>query len=204
MRYFVLCFLAGLASITSAQKHVFYLHGRIIEVLGPNAVDASNGYGAYKYYDILDSLRKNNWTVISEARPADTQAWSYAKKVSHQVDSLLKKGVKASDITIIGASKGAMIAIMTSSILRNKQIGFVLMGICSDDLAGDDQLNLHGRILSIYEKSDAIGSSCHALKNKSTGISNYKEIAIDTGLKHGFLYRPLKEWLIPAREWIKG
>src|SRR4051812_40485965 len=100
----LLCVLQG-----SGGKIIFYLHGAIVEVQGANAVDTKNGYGAYKYLDILDSLRSANDLVISEVRKPGTEAKEYAEMTANKIDSLIKTGNKASDITVVGASKGAVI-----------------------------------------------------------------------------------------------
>lgn len=195
-----------LVHFLSAQKHVFYLHGRIVELQGPNAVDSVSGNGAYKYYDILDSLKRGNVNVLSEIRAKNTEPRAYAKKVVKQIDSLLLKKVKPSDITVIGASKGALITMLVSSYLKNKQVNFVILGICYETLQSDfPEMDLYGNILTIYEKTDSEhAQSCAKLKTNWKYINHYKEIELNTGKKHGFLYRPIHEWLNPSHEWIKG
>jgi hypothetical protein len=168
----------------SAQKHVFYLHGRIIETQGAKAVDKENGYGEYRYQDILDSLKRKGLIVHSEVRPANTVVADYAEKISSEIRSLLKSGIAASEITVIGASKGAAIAIQCSANLKNKDMRFVFLAGC----CGAKQINCSGKILSIFEASDACGSC--------------KELELKTGLRHGFFYRPRPEWLNPTLEWI--
>src|SRR3954470_14067586 len=91
----------------SAQNFIFYLHGKIVENQGENAVDSVNGYGAFRYKDILDSLKQPGIQVISEVRPKNTDVKEYALKVTQQVNALLNKGADPARITVIGASKGA-------------------------------------------------------------------------------------------------
>lgn len=185
-----------------SQKHIFYLHGKIVENQGATAVDKTNGFGAYKYNDILDSLRKNKAVVISEVRQKGCDVRTYALKVKGQIDSLLKIGVKANDITVVGASKGSLIAMYVSSYAKNKEINYVFMAACYADET-NAELNFYGNILSIYEKSDGAGT-CLSLKNASSGINHYKELELTTGLRHGFLYKPLLEWVNPALKWANG
>ena len=45
-------------------------------------------------------------------------------------------------------------------------------------------MNLHGNVLSIYERSDLAGS-CRRVRDDATGLGHYKEVEINTGLKHG-------------------
>jgi hypothetical protein len=186
-----------------AQRYVFYLHGRILEVQGRNAVETDNGFGPYKYDDILDSLRKYNFEVISEVRQKNTDVNAYAELVSKQIGTLLKKGVPAGDITVIGASKGALIAMLVSGLQKNRDLNFIFLAACSEENLKAHPINFWGNILSVYEKSDYY-HSCADFKKQSTGIHHYKEIEINTGLKHGFLYRPLPEWLHPAIQWASG
>ncbi|MCW3123991.1 MAG: hypothetical protein JWQ38_3483 [Flavipsychrobacter sp.] len=189
-----------------AQKYVFYLHGRIVEEMGANAVETTQGFGAYEYEHILRAFRKENFTVISEVRAKNTDPKAYAHKVGKQIDSLLKTGVQPGNITVVGASKGSTIAMYASTFLKNKNVNFVFMAGCFDDVATSmPDINFCGNILSIYEESDAIGRSCASLKNKAVnGIPHYQEIELHTGLKHGFLYKPLKEWVTPAVKWANG
>jgi hypothetical protein len=187
------------------QNYVFYLHGKIIENKGPNAFDSLNGFGAYKYSDILDSLRKKGFTVLSETRPRNTDSETYALKVKQQIDSLLNLGIQAQRITVIGASKGAAIAMLVSTSAKNSELNFVFMAACSDNfLNTNPQLGFYGNILSIYEKSDTFAGSCVKFRSRPGNIGHYKEIEINTGLRHGFLYRPVKEWLYPATRWANG
>ena len=199
---FVLFFLADVAL---GQGIIFYLHGRIVEVQGIHAVDTANGYGAYEYTKILNTFRKNGFKVISEVRKMNTRPVSYAQHVVHQIDSLLKEGTNPGDITVIGASKGALIAMLTSSMLKNKGVNFVFMAACNPySFKQFPELKFYGNILSIYEESDRIGRTCSGFRARSgKTISHYKEIELHTGLKHGFLFKPLPQWVVPALKWAR-
>lgn len=199
----LVCLLTLLAGLVPAQKYIFYLHGKIVENQGANAVDNTNGFGAYKYLDILDSLKQHRFFVLSEVRPKNTDVDQYALKIKIQIDSLIKTGADPKNITVIGASKGAAIAMRVSTLLKNKNINYVFMAGCYGEDAGEKDLNFYGNVLSIYEKSDQAGG-CKGIQSRSTGLSNYKDLEINTGLRHGFLYRPIPEWLNPAVSWANG
>ncbi|WP_276134394.1 alpha/beta hydrolase [Polluticoccus soli] len=182
-----------------AQRYVFYLHGTIVE--GTTTDPISESYGRYEYANIIKALKQYGYVVISERRAANTIVESYALKVASQIDSLKKTGVKSDNITVIGASKGAGIAMRASGFAKDKKVKYVLMAGCNDEDAG--RYDLYGQILSIYEKSDPFAGSCNAIKKRSPGVSKYKEIELTTGKKHGFIYTPISEWLIPAVNWIE-
>lgn len=63
-------------------------------------------------------------------------------------------------------------------------------------------INYCGNILMIYEKSDIYGVD--ATKRKETSklkINHFKQIELNTGLKHSFLYKALDAWIIPSKKW---
>jgi hypothetical protein len=185
----------------SAGKYVFYLHGRIVEDQGPDAV--STEYGRYEYSSIVQKLAGQGFTVVSEARAANTDPASYADAVVQQIRRLIAAGVKPSDVTVIGASKGSMIAMLVSTRLTDP-VRYVLMANCNDSIFKAYSLALHGHVLSIYEESDEFGQTCRTLFNRSPQLGERREMRLTTGLRHGFIYRPLDAWLKPAVAWARG
>ena len=154
--------------------------------------------------EVLDKFRQEGVVVISEQRPKGTNGNIYAVKVSKQIDSLLKKGVPASHITVAGTSKGAYITMFVSGIMKNTEINYVIIGVCTGNEVMDDSVHLFGNILSVYEKSD-IYHSCQKVKAKpGNDVKHFKEIELQTGLKHGFLYQAMDEWIKPTAAWAKG
>jgi hypothetical protein len=186
---------------------LFYLHGKIIEDQGIPAV--SPAYGEYEYKAILDKLGGYGFVVISEQRPKGTDGVEYARKVAEQVTTLLNAGVPAASITIVGASKGAGIAIFAAHFLENQEINVVIMAICHPDVVKawkQDQIFLFGNVLSIYDSSDEFAGSCQELFSFSEGkgIARYDEIVLNVGTGHGILYKPLDEWILPIVQWANN
>jgi len=91
---------------------------------------------------------------------------------------------------------------LASTYLENRRLNFVLIAACSADEGFLKLVNLHGNVLSIYEKTD-LAQSCQNYRAGATGINEWKEVEVNTGLKHGFLYRPMKEWVEPTMAWAK-
>ena len=136
--------------------------------------------------------------VVSEVRPKDTDPSAYADKIVAEVRERLAAGVPAANITIVGASKGSVIAMLVSSRLRVDGIRYVFLANCNDWMERTFAPRFTGRVLSIYEASDDIGQSCRAIAARSPGLRRFEEIRLDTGLGHGVVYRPLNEWVGPA------
>ena len=184
-----------------APRYFYYLHGKIVEDLGPRGV--SPRHGAYDYPGIIGVLRRAGLTVVSEVRPKDTDPSSYADKVVADIRAKLKAGVPPSHITVAGASKGSVIASLVSTRLEQPPVRYVLLANCNDWLVREIKPRLTGEILSIYEASDEIGGSCNRVIKLSPDVKRFWEVRLDTGLGHGIVYRPLEEWIGPAVAWAK-
>jgi hypothetical protein len=182
-------------------RYLFYLHGRIIEDEGLRPT--SEKYGVYEYEKILETLKNKGFFVISEAREKNTIVSRYAQKVVSQVKVLLKAGVPPGNITVVGASKGALIAMLVSTSLGNKDVNFVFIAGCNDMIYHKFDIDFYGNILSIYDENDEIVGTCQTFFENSTGINKYKEIKLKVGTGHGILYKPLKEWVDPVVDWAR-
>ena len=186
--------------VDTTARYLLYLHGYIVEA--GNTRPTSPRFGVYEYEQILETLKGGGLVVISEARKKDREIEPYAAKVAEQVRQLLKAGVPAEHITVVGASQGSWIAMLASTYLKNRNLNFVFIAACSADPGFLKMVNLHGNVLSIYEKSD-LAQSCRTYREDATGINEWKEVEVNTGVKHGFLFRPMKEWTEPTIAWAR-
>jgi hypothetical protein len=190
--------------IDKSRKYLIYLHGGIVQDLGADAVSAD--FGKYEYYKILDVFKEHGFSVISEVRPKGTEITDYAEKLSEQIKLLQKRGVKDKNIVVVGASLGAYMTIEAADKLKNKKLKYVLIGLCSEYALKRYKKykgNLLGNFLSIYEQSDQKGA-CRSIFEPLHRQAKFKEIKINTGKGHGFLFKPDKEWVEPLVEWIKN
>jgi hypothetical protein len=181
-------------------RYLIYVHGRAVEgpVRRPNTV-----FGTYEYDAILERFAAEGFVVISEARAKDTDVFAYAQRLESQVRALLAGGVPAGRVTVVGASKGAVITALASARLSERELAFVALSGCDAGLLRQHDLRLSGRLLSILESSDDVGGTCEPFRVRSAALRAYREITISTGLRHGFLYRPLPEWVEPALAWAR-
>jgi hypothetical protein len=186
------------------QRYIFFLHNKFVEENDLNTPHPE--YGKAEYNEILASFRKDNFIVFSEIRKKNTNAYDYAEKIAKQIKKLLKNGVPPNRITVIGTSKGGYIAQYVSTFVANPDMNFVFIGcFMNTDIEQIPDINYCGNILTIYEKSDIYGVS--ALKRKETSklkINHFKEIELNTKLKHGFLFKALDLWIIPSKKWANG
>jgi dienelactone hydrolase len=185
-------------SKAQAPRYIFFLHNLFVELQGLEGRHPE--YGRVEYKEIVQAFEKQGFTVISEVRPKNTEVKTYAKKVAGQIDSLLKKGVPAGHITVVGTSKGGFIAMQVSDLVKSSDLNFVFIGCCTSD--SDQELNVKGNILSIYEKGDT--RSCAFIRERvAKTVNRFQEIELHTGLRHGFLYKALNEWIEPSAKWAR-
>jgi hypothetical protein len=178
---------AGGSADAVFPRYVIYLHGRIVQEQ-QNARPRSAEYGYYELEEILQAFRDRGFMVT-------------------QVRRLLAAHVPAGHITVVGASMGASIALLAATRLQNPDVRFGILGACLSEsvrsLAAEQGIGPGGRLLAIREGSDELSNPCPAWKGdpKAPNLMA-REIVLNTGLRHGFLYRPLPEWLNPIADWV--
>jgi hypothetical protein len=186
---------------------MFYLHGKIIEDQGLPAI--SPEYGEYQYQEILKKLASHGFVVISEQRPRNTDAAFYAARIAEQIALLIEAGVRAGNITVVGALKGAAIAAISSNLAKNPETNFVLMGYCAPDEVEEPvgrNIWLYGNVLTISDSAEALAGPCEELfrYSEGRGLARHEEIFLPIGTGHGMLYQPSDEWVLLAVRWAQG
>jgi len=206
----IFLYLSFLPFATNAQnstqkKYVFFLHNKFLE--GHSLNKSHPKYGPAAYTAILEKLQSTNSVILSEKRKPDTDPKMYAKKVILTIDSLHNYGVPYDHISIVGTSQGGYIAQYISYYAKNPDLKFVFIGASfkNDSMNEDKKFRLYGKILSINEKTD-VGAEplSRQLRFKNSDLKSFKEITLNTGLEHGFLFRALDEWIMPAKTWINS
>ena len=184
-------------------RYLFYLHGLIVENEGVRPT--SPRFGVYEYGEILEEFKSRGFVVIGEARPKGTDPLEYGAKVAAQVRTLLGAGVPPGHVTVAGASRGGAIAMVASTLLKNRRVRFAVMASCGDfEVYKKFKVDLWGEVLSVYDFKDDVAGTCADFFKRSGGISRRKEVVVRLGLGHGILYRPLKEWVEPVSAWASG
>lgn len=186
------------------DRIIFFIHNRFIE--NHDLSEPHPEYGIAEYNEILSKFERNGFKVISEKRNGDMHHLKYAEKVRIQIDSLIENGVQAENITVVGTSKGGYIAQYVSTYANNPKLNFVFVAsFREEDMENLPEINYCGNILTIYEKSDAFGvSSVKRKEASSCEIKHFKEVVLDTGLKHGFQFKAMNNWLNPIIKWANG
>jgi len=167
-------------------------------------------FGYYELDKILDAFRSRGFVVSGEIRPKTATVSDSADRVVEQVRKLLDSGLPAGDVTVVGASMRAEIALLAPARLQNPEVRFAIPGAClSESVTGvvaEEGEGPSGRLLTVREASDEFTGTCPGWKQDPEGAPSLvvREIVIHTGLHHGFLYRPLPERLSPVVEWVDG
>lgn len=192
-------------------RYLFYMHGIKVEEEGPNACSKREN-ACYDYGGITAALAGRGFTVISELRPSGTQIGRYAKqRLIPQIRSLVNRGVPRANITVIGHSKGGVITLVVSNLLRAPQINYVVMAGCGKKHSAfrkafqrllDRGTTLHGRVLSLYDVADRDAGSCGEAFAPGTAAET-RETAFNTGRGHCLFCVPDEIWIEPVAEWAR-
>jgi hypothetical protein len=195
-------------TVSAQPRHIIYVHGRIVQdQQSPRPRHPKFGY--YELDKILDAFRDQGFTVSADLRPSQEPFSEATDRVVAQVRRLLASGVPPDHITVVGASLGGYIAVFAAARLQNPDVRFGVLGACLSVAARkareDGGKAPAGRILAIRDASDDLTTPCPAWQSdgRERPRAVLREIAVDTGLAHGFLYRPLPEWVNPVLEWAR-
>jgi hypothetical protein len=190
--------------ISKSERFLFYLHGAVVTRFGNNAINQSMPeWGPYEYLNILDSLRRRRFNVISENRKEGIDDSIYVNRILQQVDTLIRAGVNPQNILVVGASAGWDIGLRVSSKLKRSEIKYVILGGCWPDTYKDYvNIDLYGHFLSIIETTDPHGT-CYRIFEARNFLKSYQEIKLNMGLSHGFIYKGYKEWIDPIVVWFE-
>ena len=90
-----------------------------------------------------------------------------------------------------------------STLLRNRDVNFVIMSNCNDWVDQNFQIDLYGNVLSIYDVNDEFGQTCQKFFDKAHGLNRHREVVLKIGTGHAVLYKPMKEWVNLVAEWAK-
>lgn len=188
--------------VPDAARHLIYLHGRIVQDQQDRRPEHPE-HGHYELDAIVEAFRENGFTVTADVRPREHSVGESADEVLRKVRQLIDGGVPRNRITVVGASMGSWIALLASVRLAEPEVLFVLISPClSANVAAvtaREGRAPQGRLLVIRDASDLPDADCPPWRGDGRefpGLSA-EEIVIDTGLGHGFLYRPMPEWLDP-------
>jgi pimeloyl-ACP methyl ester carboxylesterase len=188
------------ATLHADQKYVIYSHGLIVEGDDPKPVHPE--LGVYDFPAIKAALFEDGgFNLIAHHRPKNSEVLAYVGTLESWVNRLLAAGVAPANITLVGFSRGAQLTAQAASRLRSSGINTALIAVCSNgDFVRTPPVVLGGRVLSIYETTDVVGS-CSQLARRS-GLTSFEEVAISTGKKHGAFFLPRREWMTPLKAWI--
>jgi len=202
----VVTLAVGPTADAAGPRHVIYLHGRIIqETQSPRPQHPR--FGRYELEEILEAFRGRGFEVIGEIRSKSASFSDSADRVVTQIRQLLDSGVAAENVAVVGASMGGAMALLVSTRLQQPDVRFGVLGTCMSEtvrrFGASEGQGPAGHVLSIREESDDITEPCPPWSGDQEGLV-VREIVLETGLAHGFLYRPLPEWMEPVVEWAGG
>jgi hypothetical protein len=222
LRFLVAAILLALASAPSVRAqgqvpaadlsahYLFYLYGGWLEKKG--AGDQHPKYGmAYEFDAIVAALEKRGFKVISEIR-GNVRPNQCARDIVKAIRGLMRGGVTARNISVIGHSKGGQITLQTSAGPGSPNVNYAIMSTCAPEgsqfrrsykrFLRRNGAKLSGRVLAIYDDQDDVAGSCREAFEMSSPTATDEKV-VSTGLGHGLFCTPNPAWIDPVVKWIK-
>lgn len=198
------------AQVDPAARYLIYEHGARPESFPLTEPHPTRGL--FEYQNILNAFAANGFEVISELRTEKTNTRRFARtRVLEKVRALIAAGVPAQNITVVGFSKGGMIAMIVASQARQPKLNIVNMAGCGkgrsrqayDNFLANDASKMSGRMLSIYDQADEISGTCQDVSAKAPRMP-FEEEVLTVGGGHGTFYTPRKAWVDRVSSWAKA
>ncbi|WP_424964529.1 hypothetical protein [Dinoroseobacter sp. S375] len=189
--------------VDPARHYIFYIHGRIVETEGPEAV--SERFGPYDFKGITEGLASRGQTVIAELRAPG--GLDYVDTLATHIRRMQDEGVPARNITVVGFSKGGYMALRVARALQDPEVNFAILAGCiaeaisGEDLSGD---GLDGRLLSMANSADTLGFPCTPLFARNTHLASPVSVVFHEGSGHGLFYAADPVWMTPLLDWIEA
>jgi hypothetical protein len=165
----------------------------------------SPDFGRYEYRKILEAFAARGFVVVAEVRESGAGR-DFVEATAAQTRRLLAAGVPARHVTVVGFSKGGLLALGVAEIVGSDQVGYAILAGCRSDpgwIAGVAP-RLRGRFLSLRDRSDRFSASCQPLFEAASRVREKREHTFDTGLDHGLFYRPRRGWVDRITRWSLG
>lgn len=182
-------------------RYLIYVHGRIVEHEGPEAV--SERFGPYQFAEISTGLSSRGHVVIAELRrPSGLE---YVDTIVNNVRKLKTAGVPSENITVVGFSKGGYMTLRAARELKQPDVNYAILAGCvagaisGEDLSGD---GLEGRLLSMADSADNLGFPCSPLFERNSQLDSPISMVFHEGTGHGLFYAADPVWMTPLLDWI--
>jgi hypothetical protein len=186
-------------TIDPDRHYLFYLHGQIVE--GSDGTPVHPNLGTYNYPKIVEALEKEGFWVISEIRRKNSNPGTYAGLISFYVDQLKEAGVPSSNITVVGGSKGGIIACYVSNKQQDPDINYVILAGFFYSMKADPKMLVSGRVLAIHDSADQSNINPKYFLKKSKAVTQEKIVITRRGWGHALIFEPRREWISELVKW---
>ncbi|RLC22203.1 MAG: hypothetical protein DRH56_08905, partial [Deltaproteobacteria bacterium] len=110
-------------------------------------------------------------------------------------------GVPDKHVTVVGFSKGGVIALLASRVVGRDQVNWIIQAGCGPWIERLPDFIPRGHILSQLDQADDVAQSCSSLFSRMPEGSIVREDTLELGSGHGAFYSINPEWFEGAVEW---
>ena len=152
-------------------------------------------------YRIVWLLEHAGFDLVSGAGLPLINSSRYADSIVSQIHRLTAGGVPPQNIAVLADYRSSAVEMLVSARLADREIRYILVAGCTKAVAKLPTPRLHGRILSIVDRTDSLDTSCKSVLGRSQESDKSSELVLDTGLGYRAFFRPSDVWMRPAVEW---
>lgn len=181
-------FLAASSTAMAGSPHLIYLP----------STEAGVDHGA-----IVKAFEDQGFEVSTFAYAGESRL-AYARRIAGEVRAMMANGVAPEEINVVGAGTGSKVTTLTSALVGNRHVNYVLLGQCDPVMKANYNFRMSGRVLGIHDANDSTSLSCRSLWGDSPKVSERKELVLNSGHGSALFHEPRQEWLQPVAEWATG
>ncbi len=181
-------FMAASSTAVAGSPHLIYLP----------STEAGVDHAA-----IVQAFEDQGFEVNTFAYAGETRL-AYAHRIADEVRALMDKGIAPEEINVVGAGTGSKVATLTSALVGNRHVNYVLLGQCDPAMKANYNFRMSGRVLGIHDVADTTSLSCRSLWGDSPKVSERQELVLNSGQGSAVFHAPRADWVQPVTEWATG
>lgn len=140
---------------------------------------------------------------VATFAPVGEDRVTYARRIADHVRGLMQQGVAPEAISVLGGGSGSDVALLTSAIVGNRHVNYVVLGGCDPMLKDSHHFRLAGEVLALRDAAQG-PRSCRPLFTGSPRLQERRDVRLSTTHGSRLFDTARDEWTKPAVRWMNN